>query len=64
MLKIALAAWLRLHNPTEPHYTVADFVADNPYTLRDYEDRPTLYTTNEFVHDLNKTATPSCTCKD
>jgi hypothetical protein len=44
MFKLALAAILRLHNPTVnldhvPHdrYTLADLAANNPYTEQDWE---------------------------
>jgi hypothetical protein len=55
MIKIALALWLRLHDPTDtaPRYTLADLKADNPYTLRDYMDRPRPYTDQEFARALD-----------
>jgi hypothetical protein len=55
MIKVALALWLRLHDPTDaaPRYTLADLKADNPYTLRDYMDRPPLYTDQEFAQALD-----------
>jgi hypothetical protein len=56
MLKLALAAWLRLHNPInhDPHYTLIDFVAHDPYTLRDYVACLVPYSRADFESDLEK----------
>jgi hypothetical protein len=60
MLKLALLFILNTNTNTAPRYTLADLKANNPYTLRDYADRPPLYTDKEFERALEKQNACQC----
>jgi hypothetical protein len=63
MFKLILALLLRLHNPTvncEHHYTLAQMVDDNPYSLHDWNERSAApYTVKAWEVDMAKRA---CQC--
>jgi hypothetical protein len=63
MLKLALLLALQMNNArTAPRYSLADLKANNPYTLRDYMDRPRPYTDKEFARALEAQEACRCTC--